>query len=385
MPSTAKIDITECLTPADRRQFIDFQWEIYKGDEFWVPPLISDRVNFYDKKKNPFFEHSEASMFIARREGAVVGTIIAIENRRHNEFHNEKIGFFGGFECIDDPAVAAALFDTAKAWCRTRGLTTLRGPATLSLNEECGLLVDGFDGEPQVLMPYNPRYYQGLLEGYGFTKAMDLWAYWNPTTSAKEGTSGRFARIVEMAKKRARFTIRSANLKNLDHEIDVLKSIYAGDSGAWKDNWGHVPMTDHEINHTVQGLKQFADPELILVAEVDGKPIAISVTLPNVNRPLRKAYPNPKTPEAFTLLKFLWHRRTMVDSVRFVLLGVLPSHRMSGVDAALIFETIKVVEKRGYLGGELGWILETNEAMNRISVYGGGHVYRTYRMYDVAI
>lgn len=385
MASPSPITISECVTPGDRRAFIDFQWEIYKGDPNWVPPLISERVAFYDKTKNPFFEHSDATQFVARRDGAIVGTIVAIENRRHNAFHSENIGFFGGFECVDDPAVAAALFDTAKAWCKARGLNGLRGPATLSLNEECGLLVDGFDGEPQVLMTYNPRYYQGLIEGYGFHKAMDLWAYWNPTTAAKEGTSGRFSRVVEMAKKRGRFTIRQANLKNIDREIAVLKEIYASDAGAWKDNWGHVPMTDHEITHTVNGLKQFADPELILVAEVDGKPIAVSVTLPNVNRPLRKAYPSPKTPEALTLLKFLWHRRTMVNSVRFILLGVLPSHRMSGVDAALIFETIKVVERKGYIGGELGWILENNEPMKRIADYGGGKVYRTYRMFDLAI
>lgn len=385
MPNTDAVTVTECQTPADRLAYIHFQWEIYKGDPYWVPPLISERVAFWDKRKNPFFEHSDASMFIARRGGVIVGTIAAIENRRHNEFHNEKTGFYGGFECIDEPSVAAALFDTAKAWCNKRGLNKLRGPATLSLNEECGLLVDGFDGEPVVLMPYNPRYYQALVEGCGFVKAMDLWAYWNPLSAAKEGTSGRFARVVEMARKRGKFTIRSANLKNLQHEIDVLKLVYAGEQGAWKDNWGHVPMTEHEVNHTVRGLKQFADADLILVAETDGKPIAVSVTLPNVNRPLRMAYPNPKTPEILTLLKFLWYRRKNVNAVRFVLLGVLASHRMSGIDAILIAETIKVIEKRGYIGGEFGWILETNESMNRIAAYGGGHVYRTYRMYDRAI
>ena len=144
-------------------------------------------------------------------------------------------------------------------------------------------------------------------------------------------------------------------------------------------------LTDHEVNHTVNGLKQFADSDLILVAESDGKPIAVSVTLPNVNHPLRMAYPNPKTPEILTLLKFLWYRRKNVNAVRFVLLGVLASHRMSGIDAVLIAETIKVIEKRGYIGGEFGWILETNEPMNRIAAYGGGHVYRTYRLYDLAI
>lgn len=378
----APIELHECTSLADRKQFIHFAWEIYKDDPYWVPPLISERVAFYDKKKNPFFEHSDAAMFLAKRDNKVVGTIVAIWNNRHNEFHQEKIGFFGGFECINDQAVANALFDRARDWVKARGATALRGPTTLSFNDEVGLLVDGFDGIPQVLMTYNPRYYIELYERYGLQKAMDLWAWWNPITKEEYKVSNKLDRVVEIAKKRGKFTIRAADFKQLDREIGILKHIYGSDSGAWKDNWGHVPLTEHEIDHTVRGLKQFADPELILVAEINGEPVGIAVTLPNVNRPLHAAYPNPKTPELWTLLKFLWHRRKMVNSVRFVLLGVLPEHRMSGIDAALIWETLQTAMRKGYIGGELSWVLETNEAMNRIGKIGGGHVYRTYRVYE---
>jgi hypothetical protein len=379
------ISIHECISPAERKHFITFAWEIYKNDPYWVPPLISERMAFYDKKKNPFFEHSDAAMFTAKRDGKIVGTIVAVWNNRHNEFHNEKMGFFGGFECVNDQDVANALFDKAKAWVTQRGATALRGPVTLSMNEEVGLLIDGFDGEPQVLMTYNPRYYINLYENYGLKKAMDVWAWWNPITKDEYKISSKLDRVVELVKKRSKFTLRKANLKQLDREIGILKKVYASDQGAWKDNWGHVPMTDHEMDHMVHGLKQFADEDLIWVAELDGNPIGVAVTLPNVNRPLRAAYPNPQTPEIITLLKFLWYRRKMVNAVRFVLLGVMPEHRMSGVDAVLIWETLQVALKKGYIGGELSWILETNENMNRIGKLGGGHVYRTYRIYEKAI
>ncbi len=379
------VQIIACNTPHERKQFIEFQWQVYSGDPYWVPPLISERMAFYDKTKNPFFEHSDAQMFMATRDGKIAGTIVAIENRRHNEFHEEKIGFFGGFECINDAEVAKALFDAAKGWVQARGLNVLRGPATLSLNNECGLLIDGFDSEPQVLMAYNPRYYIDLVEQYGFTKAMDLWAWWTSTDGAMQNAMGKLERVVNIAQKRGRFTVRNIDFKKLDQEVAALRHIYTGEAGAWKDNWGHVPMTQHEVEHEVENLRQFADPDFIFVAEKNGAPIALSLTLPNVNRALRKAYPNPKTPELLTLAKFLWYRRSMVNSVRFVLLGVLPEHRMSGIDGVLIYKTLELIGKKGYIGGEMSWILETNDAMNRTIQLPGAQRYKTYRIYDFPI
>ena len=372
------VEITECKTRAERRQFIDFQWEIYKGDPYWVPPLISEREAFYDRAKNPFFEHSDLAMFVARRDGKIVGTIAAIQNNRHNQVHEEKIGFFGGFEVINDYAIAKALLDTASNWLKARGLTALRGPATLSANDEYGLLIEGFDSEPQILMTYNPPYYLTLLEQYGCKKAMDLYAWWAPTeNAAKEIIGGRFERIAKMAMKRGRFTIRQADMKHFDEEVERIKKIY---NKAWLKNWGFVPMTDREIDHLGEGLKQMVDPELVFIAERDGEPVGMSISLPNLNRPLHKAYPNPKTPELWTLLKFLWYRRTMVNSMRLIVLGVLPEFRKSGVDAAMIYETLLVVIKKKLTGGECSWILETNDDMNRVIQYANPILYKKYRI-----
>ncbi|MCL5995818.1 MAG: hypothetical protein M1546_07145, partial [Chloroflexi bacterium] len=211
--SSQSIEIVECKTRAERHQFICFQWEIYKDDPYWVPPLISEREAFYDKTKNVFFEHSDAALFVAKRNGKIVGTIVAILNNRHNQVHHEKTGFFGGFETIDDFEVAKALLDTARNWVQARGMAVLRGPATLSSNDEWGLLVDGFDSEPQIMMTYNPRYYIDLLERYGFKKAMDLWAWWASTEKARDIiVGGRFERVVQMAMKRGKYTVRKADI-----------------------------------------------------------------------------------------------------------------------------------------------------------------------------
>lgn len=384
-PASQTIEVRECNTPAEKRRFIEFQWEIYQGDRYWVPPLINERMAFYDKSKNPFFEHSDAQMFMAWRGGQAVGTIVAIENRRHNETWNEKIGFFGGFETINDPAVAAKLFETAGAWVKARGLTAMRGPATLSIYDECGLLVDGYDDEPKLLMTYNPRYYQTIMENYGFKKAMDLLAWWGDTTKSAEVVKGKWARVVQLAEKRGRFTVRPMNFKDMDNEVEKVKKVFRR---AWEKNWGNVPLTDHELEHVYHQLKEFADPDLIQMAEDrNGELIGFSLSLPNVNRPLRMAYPHPKTPEWWTMLKFIWHWkiRKQVNSMRFVLLGVLPEHRMGGVDAVMIIKTFEKMIEKGFVGGECGWILESNDAMNRVIAEGGTRVYKTYRLYDLAL
>jgi GNAT superfamily N-acetyltransferase len=379
------VEIVECHTPQDRRRFIEFQWDVYTGDPYWVPPLVSERMAFYDKSRNPFFEHSDAAMFLARRGGQTVGTIVAIQNNRHNQFHHEQTGFFGAFETTDDYEVASALLDTARGWVKSRGMNVLRGPTTLSINDECGLLVDGFDSEPHVLMPYNPRYYTTLLERYGFTKAMDLLAWWVPASVADRAMQEKLTRLVALAQKRKPFTVRSIDFSKLEREIAAIKGVYADAEGAWGENWGHVPMTDHEVNHIVSNLKQFADPDFIYVAELEGRVVGMCLALPNVNRALHKAYPNPKTPELWTLAKFLWYRRSMVNSVRVVLLGVLREYRMAGIDAALMKRILDTAVAKGFIGGESSWVLENNEAMNRLAALSGSKLYKTYRIYDLAI
>jgi hypothetical protein len=377
------IEIVECTTASQRDAFIAFQWEIYTGDRYWVPPLMSDRRRIYDKAKNEFFQHSDAALFLAKRDGKIVGTIAAIHNTRHNAKWQDKTGFFGAFECIDDPAVAAALFDAAKAWLKARGLDTLRGPATLSLNDECGLLIDGFDGEPQPMMTYNPPYYRKLVEGYGFAKSMDLFAWWIAVEDGDAAVKRRVGRIADMAQRRGKFTFRHIDIKRVNAEYEHARNVlYAG---PWEKNWGHVTPTEPEMRHTLHGLAQIADPELTFFAEIDGKCVGVGACLPNVNRPLRAAYPHPKTPEWWTVLKFLWYRRTMVNSVRFLVLGVSEEHRMSGIDAAIAVKMNEALKRKGFTGAECSWILESNDVMNRIIEAGGGKIYRTYRLYDLKI
>jgi GNAT superfamily N-acetyltransferase len=381
--SGSSIEIVECKTKAERRQFIDFQWEIYKGDPYWVPPLISEREAFYDSAKNPFFEHSQVAMFMAKREGKIAGTISAILNNRHNQVYQEKTGFFGSFEIVNDYAVAKALLDTAAGWVKAKGMNKLRGPATFSANEEYGLLIDGFDSEPQIMMTYNPRYYVDFIDRYGFKKAMDLYAWWASTNrSAKAILGERFERVAKLALERGKFTVRKANMRKFDEEVERIKKVY---NVAWQANWGFVPMTDKEIDHLGESLRQIVDTDFVFVAEKDGEPVGVCLSLPNVNHPLRLANPNPRTPELWTLLKYLWYRRKAVNSIRLTILGVLPQYRMSGIDAAMIYMTLQTIMDKGYIGGELSWILETNDAMNRIIQLANPELYKKYRMYDLAL
>ena len=339
------MEIVECVTPAQRREFIEFQWEIYKGNPYWVPPLLSDRDSFYNPDKNLFFKHSAAAMFMAREGERILGTIAAAHNTRHLEKWRDGVGFFGAFECVNDVAVATALFAKAGAWLKARGLSVMRGPATLSLNDECGLLIEGFDGEPQVLMTYNPPYYAALVEAQGFKKSMDLLAWWADLKEIQPLVEGRFFRVANLVQKRGKFTLRTINLKDIDKEFAAIKGVLY--SGPWEANWGHVTPREDEMNHLIHQLAQFVDPELVIVAEIEGKAVGIGAVLPNVNHALRAAYPKPGTPEFWTLLKFLAFSKTRlfpknaVDTARFVVLGVLPEHRMSGIDAVILKKCTK--------------------------------------------
>lgn len=385
---SSDIEIVECTTPQQRDEFIFFQWVPYKSNKYWVPPLISERREFYNKDKHPFHKHAEVSMFLAKRNGETVGTTYAIENYKHNEFHTEKIGMFGGFETIDDQAVANALLSKAAEWCKARGLTALRGPFNFSTNEECGLLIDAFDDTPRPLMTYNPPYYQKLIETAGLKKAMDLLAYNLEVKDIQKGVDAlpaKLKRVTDMLMKRNEIVIRKVEMKHLDAEIELLKKVY---NSAWENNWGFVPMTEEEFEHLANGLKPVLDPDLIFIVEAKGKPIGFGLTLPDVNVPLLYANPNPKTPEIFTLVRFMANlklRRSMMKYVRVIALGVIKEYRLTGVDGLLYRRTAEEVLKKGYNIGEFSWILETNAPMRNAIEGLGGKVYKTYRIYERAL
>lgn len=376
------LTIQECRTPAERRAFVTFPWRVYRNDPYWVPPLISERMTFFDPRRNPFYQHAEVALFMARRDGEPVGTIAALINHQHNAFHNEQVGFFGAFEVLPDREAAHALLGTARDWVRERGMTALRGPATFSTNEECGLLIEGFDDPPRILMAYNPPYYRDFIERFGFQKAMDLYAY--ELTVEVFNWPEKLVRVVEKLKSRAKFRVRPGNIRRFREELDRIKKVY---NSAWERNWGFVPLTDAEIEHMAAQLIRFVDPDLVFIAEVDDEPIGFSLTLPDLNQALRKAYPRPGVPEWWTLIKLLyyWKVRRVVDTIRVLAMGVVESWRAQGVSALFYYETAKAALPKGYRRAEMSWILENNLMMNRDIRTMGGRLYKIYRMYELPL
>lgn len=370
-------------TPEEQLAFIHFQWEVYRDDPDWVPPLISERIHFLDKARHPFHGHADVELFMARRDGKPVGTIAAIINHRHNEVHQDKVGFFGYFEVLEDREAAEALLEAACNWLRDKGMTAIRGPETFSQNEEVGLLVDGWNGPPVIMMTYNPRYYIDFIEGAGFHKAMDLLAYM--ADIYKFGPRGenlppKLRRVAEKIQKRGGFTVRHVDMKRFDEEVLCVKKIY---NAAWQKNWGFVPMTDAEIDQLAINLKQIIDPKLIWIAEKNGETIGMLLPLPDLNQALLKAYPRPGVPEWWTMAKLFWHWkvRGSVTTLRGLVGGVLEEYRGLGVMAVMMVKLAEACLPH-YRQCELSWILETNYMTRRDAEMLGGYVYRTYRIYE---
>jgi GNAT superfamily N-acetyltransferase len=363
------------------KKFITFPWEVYRDDPYWVPPLISERVEFLSAEKNPFFEHATVEFFMAWRGDQIVGTIAAFTNDAYNTFQGINIGFFGFFEVLDDPEAASALLARAEQWVRDAGHESILGPAQFSTNDEAFLLVDGFNDSPRALMTYNPPRYMSYLDAAGFEKAKDAWAYKNDIFEFVKNAPPKLVRVTEKIMERRKLTLRAMNMKDFDAEVELFKKVY---NSSWERNWGFVPMTDPEIDQLAKSLKAIIDPDLVLFVEYEGEVIGASLTILDLNQPLKLAYPRPGTPEIFTMLKLLWHWkvRKQVTWVRILALGVLPEYRGVGVDALMYLETAKTAARKGYPMGESSWILEDNDMMTRAAEMLGGVVYKTYRMYQ---
>lgn len=369
------IQILPVVTSSDRDQFIRFLWKIYEGNPHWVPPLWMDRRKLMDKKKNPFYQHSDAEFFLAKRDGEVVGRIAGIINHNHDKEHNEKMGFFGFFECINDQQVANALFDTAKDFVRSKGASALRGPANPSVNDEYGLLIEGFNERPTVLMTYNPEYYVKLIENYGFVKAKDLFAY---LLSQETVYTERFERANNLVKARNQLTIRAIDMKNFDRDVALVKDVY---NAAWAKNWGAVPMTDAEIDALAKDLKPVVVPELVLFAESKGKTIGFGLSLPDINIPLWYNRKGRLLPGLFQL----YFRKKEINLVRVIVLGVLPEYLNTGAGGVLFYETAVHAKKLGYKFGEASWILEDNTKMVKSAEAMQGKITKRYRIYEMPI
>lgn len=379
MPSPVVIRKVE--TKADFKPFFEFPWTLYKDDPNWVPPLLSMRRELFDKEKSPAWEYLEGDFFTAWRGDQIVGTIAAYINHRHNEFHNEHIGWFGAFDVYDDQEAATALLDTAAEWVKSRGYTAIRGPQTFTTHEECGLLIENFS-RPILLMPYNKPYYQKLVEAAGFTKAMDTISHHTTRESVIENALyQRLQKLTSAMMKRNKITLRPVDPKNLDADFKLFKELY---NAAWDKNWGFVPMTPRELDGMVKSLGQFFDPRLAFFAYVDGVPAGFILGIPDFHQVLAKARARPGTPEIITLLRALWHWkiRPVMTWVRVPLMGVKAEYRRKGVDVAMYTYILNTILEIGYTDSDSGWVLETNMDMRGVSDGLGLEPYKRYRFYE---
>jgi len=364
--------IKKVASKKDLKKFILFPWKVYKDDQNWVPPLVMDFKEKLDKKKNPFFKHADMELFLAYKNNEVRGRIAAIINRRHNQFHQEKVAFFGLYESFNDVEVAHALLDQVAEFGKERGMEIIRGPMNLSINDECAFLLEGFDSPPVIMMPYNPPYYLELMEKCGLYKAIDLYAFY---MTKDHKTADKVQEIVEKIKKNTTVTLRIVNLKNLREEVKKIKYIY---NNAWEKNWGAVPWTDEEMAHIADRLKTLADPNLVILAEDKGKPIGFAFGLPNYNELIKKMN-GRLTP--FGILKFFLYKKK-IKGMRAIVFGVLKEYRHIGISYLLYSELEKNAQKRGYEWCETSWQLEDNDAINNFTTSIGGRVYKKYRMYE---
>jgi hypothetical protein len=330
-----EIIINKVKNETDKIKFIKFPWKIHKGNPNWVPPMIFDVRNTLNTKKNPLYQHTKLELFLAYRGSEIVGRIAAIVNDNHNKFHNDKVGFWGYFECINDKEVSRALFDAAKDFLLENGMDTMRGPINPSTNDEIGLLISAFDKPAVMLMTYNPEYYISLIEDYGNEKVKDLYAYIVKSSIINdEKRMGKLERVSQIVMKRENLNIRKINLQNFENEVKIIQEIY---NQAWVKNWGFVPMTDDEFRYLAKNLKAVVDRDFVYVAEYNGKPVAFSLALPDYNQVFIKM--NGKL-FPFGVFKLLSGRKK-INAIRLITLGVIPEFQKKGTEAVFILNTIK--------------------------------------------
>jgi len=369
------------IVPADTgnalRAFIDLPYRLYRNQPHFVPPLRRERRDLFDKARHPFFRHAEGAFFLARRNGQPVGRIEAIVNHAHNQFHDDRVGFFGAFESENDRAVSDALLESAARWLGERGLQVMRGPVTHSTNEETGLLIEGFEEPPMIGMPYNPPYYATLVEAFGLTKAKDVYGW---EVRAEQTIPEKIHRVADIVRKSTNVVVRRANFADYAGEIRRAMGVY---NASWTRNWGFVPLTEAEFVHGADQLRPVLErfPEGVLLAEVAGRAVGFCLAVLDVNQALRRVRDGRLFPFGF------WHlyrglRR--VDQIRVMALGILPEFRHRGIDAVIYLELLSHGQRLGYRRAEIGWTLEDNRAMNRAILMGGRH-HKTYRLYEAPL
>lgn len=368
------MNIKTVVTEEELNAFIDFPYTLYKGNPFWVGELKSDTKKLLTT--DPFWAHARRELFLAYDNGRVAGRIAAVINDTHNEYWHENAGFFGFFECINDPRIARELFKSAQTYLKSAGAAFMRGPFNPSSNHTCGLLIDNYDKRPFIMMPYNFDYYPTLIENAGLRKTKDLLAF--ERTQAHQ-YSPRMQKILDRLNKRSGITLRPINIKNFEQEVMAVKEIY---NASWAKNWGFLPIGDAEILNMGRELKPILVPALTAIAEQNGQKIGFYISIPDMNavlRHLRGSFKNP-----LGALRALWAWKKLKEC-RLIMLGVAPEHRGKGAELMLIDHIIKNGTARGWQKAELSWILEDNKDIIAVITEAGCTQTKRYRVYEILL
>jgi hypothetical protein len=369
------VDIEPVGSRQALREFIELPFRLHSTSPQWVPPLRLERHAYLSRRLNPFFKHGDARLFLARRDGRVVGRISAQVDDNFNAFHGSRWGNFGFLELEDDPEVMAALLAAAEGWLRERGMEKAVGPFDLTMNEEAGVLIEGFEHDPSIRYPWHPPYYQRLCEGAGLTKAVDLLSWYLDVGQRKNILPLMFD-LDRKAREEHGIRIRHMTRRSLRRDLDAFQHVY---NAAWSKNWGFVPISEAEMEQTAKDMKLIIDEDWLWVAETEeGETVGVALTIPDFNQAIEKA--NGR------LLPFGWARillqKPKIDRVRVGFLGVKPEYQHTGVAAAFYVEHFETASWKPQDGGEMGWILESNDAMNRGMEAMGGRVVKKYRLYE---
>ena len=370
------VDVRPVASKRELREFIDLPFRLHATSPQWVPPLRLERRLFLDRRRNAYFRHAEAELFLARRAGRVVGRVSAQIDHAYNDFHGDRTGMFGFLELEDDPEVARALVGAAEGWLAARGRDRMIGPMDFTMNDESGVLIEGYEREPFVKQPWHPPYYLRRCEEAGLAKAVDL-LMWELVIADREKILPVIFELAGQVGPKHGIRIRHMTRRSLRRDLDRFAEVY---NSAWRRNWGFVPYSEEDLDHYAQELQLVFDPAWFMVAEreSDGETVGVAITVPDINQVLRRM-------NGRVLPQGWWYylrRRRIIDRVRVGFLGVKPEYQHTGVAAGFFVEHFDQAMQNPHKWGEMGWILETNRAMNRGMEAMGARVVKRYRVFE---
>lgn len=371
----SELIVKPVVSRREQKAFLEFPWTLYRDDPNWIPPLRSDQKELVNFRPHPFYIRNEIQTFLAYRDGAVCGRVAAIVDRGFIEYHKEERGFFGFFDCRDDPEAVRGLFDAARGWLAERNLRAIRGPMNPSMNYTTGLLVDGFDSPPTFLMTYNPPYYARLLEEYGFRKSQDLFAFYGDIHMLP-GITEKLGPLFQQIVDRFHVTLRPMDKRNFRKDVEIFLSVY---NRALTKTWGFVPFSEAELRHVAAGLQWLIIPELCMAAEIEGRVVGVVFGIPDYNPRIKKIdgrlFP-------FGFFRLLRNRR-QIKRIRLVSTDVVPEYQRTGIGLALMGGLAPNGVAWGLQEAEFSWVLESNSLSRGSLEKGGAKCGKTWRIYDL--